>query len=53
MDGISNRKEMTSFSGLDDWIQHIYFFENVVLKRSKNDKHFTEQEIIDMIGKDL
>ena len=53
MDGISNRNKLTTFSWLDDWVQHIYFFENVVLQRSKNDKHFTEQEIIDMIGKTL
>ena len=53
MDGISNRNKLTTFSWLDDWVQHIYFFENVVLQRSKNDKQFTEQEIIDMIGKTL
>jgi len=30
--------------------KHIYYYENVVLKRAKNDRRFTESEIIDIIG---
>ena len=43
--------QLSSYTWLDDWAKNVYFFENVVLRRAKNDKHFTEQEMIDMIGK--
>ena len=47
----SNKDNLISDSWLDDCVKHIYFFESVVLQRAKKDKNFTEQEIIDMIGK--
>ena len=47
----SNKEDLISDSWLDDCVKHIYFFETVVLQRAKKDKNFTEQEIIDMIGK--
>ena len=47
----SNKDDLISDSWLDDCVKHIYFFESVVLQRAKKDKNFTEQEIIDMIGK--
>ena len=46
-----SNKDLISDSWLDDCVKHIYFFESVVLQRAKKDKNFTEQEIIDMIGK--
>ena len=50
MRDLSNANELASYSWLDDCVHHAYFYENVVLKRAKNDKRFSEQEIIDMIG---
>ena len=51
MKELLNRNEISPFSWLDDCVQHIYYYENVILKRAKNDKRFTESEIIDIIGK--
>ena len=51
MKRLSNKDDLISDSWLDDCVKHIYFFESVVLQRAKKDKNFTEQEIIDMIGK--
>ena len=51
MKELLNRNEISPFSWLDDCVQHIYYYENVVLKRAKNDRRFTESEIIDIIGK--
>ena len=48
---IYNDNELSSFIWLDDCVKHIYFFENVVLRRAKYGNNFTEQEMIDMIGK--
>lgn len=44
-------KQLSSFPWLDDWVKNVYFFENVVLHKAKNNNAFTDQEIIDMIGK--
>lgn len=45
-----NDNELSSIMWLDDCVKHIYFFENIVLRRAKYSSNFTEQEMVDMIG---
>ena len=40
-----------SCPSLDDCMENLYFFEKVVLHKAKNENSFTDQEMIDMIGK--
>ena len=43
-------EQSTSISWLDDWVKSIYYFENVVLRKAKQNHSFTDQEIVDMTG---